>query len=53
LMCMPPTGRWMQQAHMHFIRFRDELAVEQWGVRDDLAMMQQLGIIKPPGQAEA
>jgi steroid delta-isomerase-like uncharacterized protein len=53
LMGMPPTGRSMQQAHMHFVRFRDGLAVEQWGVRDDLAMMQQLGVITPPGLAEA
>jgi steroid delta-isomerase-like uncharacterized protein len=53
LMGMPPTGRSMQQAHMHFVRFRDGLAVEQWAVRDDLAMMQQLGVITPPGQAEA
>jgi predicted ester cyclase len=31
LMGTPPTGRWMRQAHMHFVRFRDGLAVEQWG----------------------
>ena len=53
LMGMPPTGRTMQQAHMHFVRFRDGKAIEHWGVRDDLAMMQQLGVITPPGQAEA
>ena len=43
LMGMSPTGRSMQQAHMHFVRFRDGKAIEHWGVRDDLAMMQQLG----------
>ena len=48
LMGTPPTGRWMRQAHMHFVRFRDGLAVEQWGVRDDLGMMRQLGVISQP-----
>jgi steroid delta-isomerase-like uncharacterized protein len=43
LMGMPPTGRSMRQAHMHFVRFRDGKAIEHWGVRDDLSMMQQLG----------
>ena len=48
LMGTPPTGHRMQQAHMHFVRFRDGLAVEQWGVRDDLGMMQQLGVLPEP-----
>src|SRR5215211_1035568 len=51
LMGTPPTGRWMRQAHMHFVRFREGLAVEQWGVRDDLGMRQQLGVIPEPRQA--
>ena len=50
LMGMPPTGRSMQQAHMHFVRFRDGKAIEHWGVRDDLSMMQQLGVIPEPEQ---
>jgi predicted ester cyclase len=45
LMGMSPTGRTVEQSHMHFVRFRDGKAVEHWGVRDDLGMMQQLGII--------
>jgi len=53
LMGMPPTGRSMQQAHMHFVRFRDGKAIEHCGVRDDLAMMQQLGVVTLTGQAEA
>jgi predicted ester cyclase len=52
LMGMPPTGRSMRQDHMHFVRFRDGKAIEHWGVRDDLAMMQQLGVITQPEQAE-
>jgi predicted ester cyclase len=52
LMGMPPTGRSVQQAHMHFVRFRDGKAVEHWGVRDDLGMMQQMGIMSEPRQPE-
>ncbi len=51
-MGMPPTGRSVQQAHMHFVRFRDGKAIEHWGVRDDLGMMQQLGVISAPGGSE-
>jgi steroid delta-isomerase-like uncharacterized protein len=50
LMGMPPTGRSVRQDHMHFVRFRDGKAVEHWGVRDDVGMMQQLGVIPEPGQ---
>jgi predicted ester cyclase len=52
LMGTPPTGRSVRQDHMHFVRFRDGKAVEHWGVRDDLGMMQQLGVIPEPGQSE-
>ena len=51
LMSMPPTGRSVRQDHMHFVRFRDGKAVEHWGVRDDMGMMQQLGAIPEPGQS--
>ena len=49
LMGTPPTGHSVRQDHMHFVRFRDGKAVEHWGVRDDLGMMQQLGVIPEPG----
>ncbi len=45
LMGMPETGRSVRQDHMHFVRFQDGKAIEHWGVRDDLGMMQQLGVI--------
>ena len=51
LMGMPPTGRAVRQAHMHFVRFRDGKAVEHWGVRDDVSMMRQLGAIPHPGES--
>jgi predicted ester cyclase len=47
----PPTGLAVRQDHMHFVRYRDGRAIEHWGVRDDLGMMQQLGVIPEPGQA--
>lgn len=37
--------------HMHFVRYRDGKAVEYWGVRDDLGMMQRLGVIPQLGQS--
>ena len=48
---IPPTGRSFQQAQMHFIRFRDGKVVEHRAVRDDLGVMQQLGVI--PVSADA
>jgi predicted ester cyclase len=50
LMGMQPTGRWVRQDHMHFVRFREGKAVEHWGVRDDVGMMQQMGVMPEPGQ---
>ena len=50
IMGMPPTGHAVRQDHMHFVRYRDGKAVEHWGVRDDLGMMQQMGVIPAPGQ---
>ncbi len=43
-----PTGRAVRQAQMHFIRFRNGQVVEHWAVRDDLGLMQQLGVIPAP-----
>jgi steroid delta-isomerase-like uncharacterized protein len=48
----PPSGRAGRQDHMHFVRYRDGKAVEHWGVRDDLGMMQQMGVIPEPEQPE-
>jgi len=45
---IPPPGRSFQQAHMHFIRFRDGKAIEHRAVRYDLGMMQPLGVIPAP-----
>jgi steroid delta-isomerase-like uncharacterized protein len=52
LMGMPPTGRKVRQAHMHFVRFLDGKAIEHWGVRDDMGMMRQMGLMPEPGRSE-
>jgi predicted ester cyclase len=51
LMGMPPTGRSARQDHMHFVRFQNGKTIEHWGVRDEMGMMQQLGVIPGPEQA--
>ena len=45
LMGIPPTGREVAYQYVHFLRFRDGKAVEHWGVRDDMTLMRQLGVI--------
>ena len=44
LMGIAPTGRSIRQAQAHFVRFRDGKGIEHRAVRDDLGMMQQLGM---------
>ncbi len=48
LLGMPPTGRAFSVQHMHMLRMRDGRVSEHWATRDDLGMLQQLGIIPPP-----
>jgi steroid delta-isomerase-like uncharacterized protein len=45
---IPPTGRSVQQAVIVFVRFRDGKAIEHRSVRDDLGLMQQLGLLPVP-----
>jgi steroid delta-isomerase-like uncharacterized protein len=45
-MGMPPTGKSVSMKLIDITRFGDDgLAREHWGVADQLAMMQQLGVI--------
>jgi predicted ester cyclase len=48
LMGIPPTNREVAQAYVHILRFKDGKAAEHWGVRDDMALMRQLGVL--PGR---
>ncbi len=52
-MGIPPTGKSFKQSQIHIIRMEDGKAVEHWAVRDDLGMMQQLGVIPAPARATA
>lgn len=49
-MGIAPTGKRFTQQQMHLIRVVDGKVTEHWIVRDDLGMMQQLGVIPAPGQ---
>ncbi len=46
---IPPTGRSFRVQHMHMLRLRDGRACEHWATRDDLGMLQQLGVLPAPG----
>jgi predicted ester cyclase len=45
LMGIPPTNREIAMDYVHILRFSDCKAVERWGVRDDMALMRQLGAL--------
>ena len=55
LMGIPPTGREVAYDYVHFLRFRNGKAIEQWSVRDDMTLMRQLGVIpaRPAAPAAA
>jgi len=45
LVGVAPTGRAFSVQHIHWWRFKDGLIVEHYACRDDLEMMQQLGLL--------
>lgn len=45
LMGIPPTGREVAYDYIHIMRFRNGKAVEHWGMRDDMSLMRQLGVM--------
>jgi predicted ester cyclase len=45
LMGIPPTNREIAMDYVQILRFEDGKAVERWGVRDDMALMRQLGVL--------
>jgi steroid delta-isomerase-like uncharacterized protein len=49
----PPTGKRMEITGITIKRLSDGKIVEAWTNFDALGMMQQLGVIAPPQQAEA
>jgi steroid delta-isomerase-like uncharacterized protein len=48
---MPPTGKSICQRQIHILRIQDGKVAEHWVIRDDLTMMQQLGLIPQPEMA--
>lgn len=47
-MGIPPTGNSFDVPVIDIIEFRGEEAVAHWGVMDNAAMMEQLGVAGPP-----
>jgi steroid delta-isomerase-like uncharacterized protein len=48
LLGVPATGRTFSVTHVHVYRLVDGMIVEHWAVRDDLGMLQQLGVLPEP-----
>jgi predicted ester cyclase len=48
LMGIPPTNRKVAYEYVHIVRFRDGRIAEHWGVRDDMTLMRQLGVVPEP-----
>jgi predicted ester cyclase len=48
---IPPTGKRVEQEQIHIVRFEAGKAVEHRAVRDDLAMMRQLGLVPADGRS--
>jgi predicted ester cyclase len=53
LMGIPPTGNTVRGEELHISRIAEGRIVERWGQGDNLGMMQQLGVVPPPGQGES
>ncbi len=50
-MGLPPTGKHVTVTGIDILGFEHGKIAEHWGNRDDLGMLQQLGVVPPPGQA--
>ena len=51
LMGIPPTGKQTTVTGIYVARIIGGKIVEEWGNFDALGMMQQIGVVPPPGQA--
>ena len=45
---IPPTGKKIDVQAIDILAYRDGKLIEHWGVTDQMAMMQQLGVIEEP-----
>ena len=48
LMGSEPTGREFAVRHVYIWRIADGRIIEHWGIRDDLGLLQQLGLLPGP-----
>ncbi len=51
MMGIPPTGKQVTITGMGYIRCESGKIVEDWTLHDALGMMQQLGVLPPPGES--
>lgn len=49
---IPPTGKYVSQPFIIIYRIANGKIVEHWMSFDQLGLMQQLGVIPPPGEGE-
>ena len=50
---IPATGKRFTQEHIHIHRIAGGKIAEHWVIRDDLGLMQQLGVVPMAGQRQA
>ena len=48
-MGIPATGKEISISEIHIVRIAGGKMVEHWGIADNMAMMQQLGVVPTPG----
>lgn len=53
LMGIAPTHRRVEMDYVHILRFEDGKVKDRWAVRDDMALMRQLGATGSPEAAPA
>ena len=49
LMGIPPTGKQVTMSGIVISHFANGKCVELWANNDDLGLLQQLGVVPPPG----
>ena len=49
---IPPTGKTLTLTGSDIVRIENGKIVESWHFEDNLGLMQQLGVVPPPGQNE-
>jgi predicted ester cyclase len=53
LVGVPPTGKHYEVQHIHWFKLRDGKIIAHWANRDDVGMMQQLGLLPTPKRPES